>query len=263
MFSHPLGGTAGHHSSVYRKEILQFQRENSAEKIAASQQQVLESAKPVDIQQKDNSQTLRRCISGCTPQSTFKKGEKLGVNSGSTDGWVDGLIETNQRLSLPDALKVEYQEQKGGRDHFTILEGPNVGKTASLKSGYLGQTTWQGSVAITFNEKTGDLNYGGGTAKAQIDFNPNNPNAPKIALNRAYPLMLPDYPHPGGARYGEYAKTWFRIEGGPQGDEYLHRGNVSWGCVSVKDNNWPSIYKHLINKRSGNQHIGTITRIKQ
>jgi hypothetical protein len=59
-----LGGTAGHDSSVYRKEILQFQRENPTDKIAGSQQQVLESAKSVDIQQKDNSQTLRRCGGG-------------------------------------------------------------------------------------------------------------------------------------------------------------------------------------------------------
>jgi len=258
-----LGGTAGHDSSVYRKEILQFQRGNSVEKIAASQQQVLESAKSVDIQQKDSSQTLRRCISGCTPQSTFKEGERLGVSSNNKTGWINGKLNTGELISLHDALKVQYQENKGGRDYFTILEGPNAGKIASLKPGYLGRTPWQGPVAVTFNEKTGILNYGGGTARATIDTNPKNPSVPKIALNRAYPLQLPDYPHPGGANYGDYAMTWFRIKGGPQGDEYLHRGNVSWGCVSVKDDSWPSIYKHLINKRSDNQHIGTIKRINQ
>jgi len=255
-----LGGTTGHDSSVYRKEILQFQRENSADKIVASQQQVLEEPKAVDIQKKDNSHTLRRCISGCTPQTTFKKGEILGVSSGNTEGWVVGLIGNNQR-SFPDALKVEYQEQKGERDYFTILEGPWEGTKASLKPGYLGLTNWGGAVAVTFNEKTGILDYGGGTARATIDTNPNDPSAPKIALDREYPLRLPDHPHAGGDNYGNYAKTWFRIEGGPQGDEYLHRGDVSWGCVSVTDNSWPSIYKHLINKRSGTQHIGTIKRI--
>jgi hypothetical protein len=255
-----LGGTTGHDSSVYRKEILQFQRENSADKIVASQQQVLEEPKAVDIQKKDNSHTLRRCISGCTPQTTFKKGEILGVSSGNTEGWVVGLIGNNQR-SFPDALKVEYQEQKGERDYFTILEGPWEGTKASLKPGYLGLTNWGGAVAVTFNEKTGILDYGGGTARATIDTNPNDPSAPKIALDREYSLLLPDHPHAGGDNYGNYAKTWFRIEGGPQGDEYLHRGDVSWGCVSVTDNSWPSIYKHLINKRSGTQHIGTIKRI--
>jgi len=255
-----LGGTTGHDSSVYRKEILQFQRENSADKIVASQQQVLEEPKAVDIQKKDNSHTLRRCISGCTPQTTFKKGEILGVSSGNKEGWVVGLIGNNQR-SFPDALKVEYQEQKGERDYFTILEGPWEERKASLKPGYLGLTNWGGAVAVTFNEKTGILDYGGGTARATIDTNPNDPSAPKIALDREYPLRLPDHPHAGGDNYGNYAKTWFRIEGGPQGDEYLHRGDVSWGCVSVTDNSWPSIYKHLINKRSSTQHIGTIKRI--
>ena len=60
-----------------------------------------------------------------------------------------------------------------------------------------------------------------------------------------------------------YAKTWFRIYDGPQGDEYLHRGNASLGCVTVTDNVWPSIYKHLINRRNGTKYIGTITRIEQ
>ncbi|HBB35198.1 MAG TPA: hypothetical protein DC064_26255 [Cyanobacteria bacterium UBA9273] len=84
-----LGGTAGHDSSVYRKEILQFQRENPADKIAASQQQVLESAQSVDIQQKDNSQTLRRCGgggSGGTPAASRAPIRMRKVISGTLEG---------------------------------------------------------------------------------------------------------------------------------------------------------------------------------
>ncbi|MEQ8972095.1 MAG: DUF4157 domain-containing protein [Coleofasciculus sp. C1-SOL-03] len=65
-----LRGTASHDSSVYRKEILQFQRENPADKIAASQQQVLESDESVDIQQKDTSSQIRRCGGNSTPSQT-------------------------------------------------------------------------------------------------------------------------------------------------------------------------------------------------
>ncbi|MCP2731587.1 hypothetical protein [Limnofasciculus baicalensis] len=154
-----LGGSAGDDSEVYRQEILQFQKENSAEKIVASQQQVLESAKSVDIQQKDNSQTLRRCISGCSPQATFKKGEVLGVYSRSKEGWVRALKEDGKEISLSDALKVEYREQNGERDYFTILEGRDIGKKVSLALGYIGRMSWEGAVAVTFNEKTNNDSY--------------------------------------------------------------------------------------------------------
>jgi hypothetical protein len=266
-----LGENAGHNSLIYRKEILQFQRENSSEKIAASQQKVLDSQKSVNIQHKDNSPTLRRRVPGqanqSTPQSTFKKGETLAINFENTQGWLEGRrgnSPTGEILSLPNHLKVQYQERRGGRDYMKILEGKENGEMISLFIGYLTrQKPWQGSVAVTFNEKTGILNYGAGTAKAIISVNPNNPSAPKIALNRAYPLWIPDHPHAVSPSYGAYATVWFRIEGGPQGDEYLHRGQVSWGCVTVQDNSWPSIYKHLINKRSGNKYVGTIKRINQ
>ena len=52
---------AHYDSTLYRKEINQFQTENSAEKIAALQRQILEPSKGVDIRQKSDSQTLRGC----------------------------------------------------------------------------------------------------------------------------------------------------------------------------------------------------------
>jgi hypothetical protein len=52
---------AHYDSTLYRKEITQFQKENSAEKIAALQRQILEPSKGVDIRQKSDSQTLRGC----------------------------------------------------------------------------------------------------------------------------------------------------------------------------------------------------------
>ncbi|HBL61889.1 MAG TPA: hypothetical protein DDZ80_26805, partial [Cyanobacteria bacterium UBA8803] len=88
-----LEGTAGHDSSVYRKEILQFQRENPADKIAGSQQQVLESAQSVDIQQKDNSQTLRRCGGGNTSQKDLKSILTSMIASGTNYAQVKAVIQ--------------------------------------------------------------------------------------------------------------------------------------------------------------------------
>jgi hypothetical protein len=54
-------------SSVYRKEILQFQRENPPDKIMVMQRQILEKPNS-SINQKENSATLRGCL-GCTPSN--------------------------------------------------------------------------------------------------------------------------------------------------------------------------------------------------
>jgi hypothetical protein len=57
-----------HDSSVYHSDILQFQKENSPDKIMAMQQQILEKPNS-SINNKENSGTLRGCLSGCTPSS--------------------------------------------------------------------------------------------------------------------------------------------------------------------------------------------------
>jgi len=50
----------------------------------------------------------------------------------------------------------------------------------------------------------------------------------------AYDIEIPDYPHPGGARYQQEApraKTWFRV--GHSGERYLHAGGRSLGCITI------------------------------
>ncbi|MFN6495853.1 MAG: DUF4157 domain-containing protein [Nostoc sp. DedQUE01] len=70
-----LEKTSNHNSSLYRKEILQFQQKNSSEKITASQEQILEQHKPVDIQQRDSSTTLRRCGGSSKPSVNAERVE--------------------------------------------------------------------------------------------------------------------------------------------------------------------------------------------
>ncbi len=49
-------------------------------------------------------------------------------------------------------------------------------------------------------------------------------------------LQIPDAPHPATRdayyAYTSYHKTWFRI--GTEGDRYLHVGEISEGCVTVR-----------------------------
>lgn len=265
-----------YHPSLYRKKIYEFQHENSAEKISASQEQVFESNASVNVKHKDSSKTLRRCIAGCdsspsSPPPSFSAGDRLAVNTPGHEGWVRGRLgnsATSTITSFPDFLKVDYLERREERDFFTIKEGPYNGQIASLPPGYLvSDITWEGPASVTFRENSsrstplqseGTLDYGGGTADAKIYI---SSSTTKIATDRDYPLRLPDAPHAGGSSYGDYAKTWFHIAGGPQGDEYLHRGRLSNGCVTVTSDVWPAIYQHLIKKRDGTQNIGTIRRV--
>ncbi|MES0491442.1 MAG: DUF4157 domain-containing protein [Leptospirales bacterium] len=259
-------GKAG---ALYAKEIMQFQEENSPQSIQTLQSQIMPQSKQVSINQKSDSSTLRACSRNEPAAITnFSTGDILGVKSGNSEGWIRGKLNSasGPTTDFPDYLKVRYKENRGGRDYFDILEGQHIGKVGTLLPGYLETKSWGGSVSLQFNENRttstslqsrGVLNYGAGTVEAKI-FVAGGTN--KISPNRNYNLALPDYPHSGGSSYGDYAKTWFRIIGGPQGDEYLHRGDRSAGCVSVASN-WPQIYRYLINKRNGTQNIGTIRRM--
>lgn len=102
------------------------------------------------------------------------------------------------------------------------------------------------------------------------------PYALKVKLNQVkdgreyftiYDLEIPYEPH---HLYGEpyenfslYAKTWFRI--GHTGDRYLHLGEVSRGCITVRagDNKpgaWDEIYRRLIVSRMGDSmNVGTVS----
>jgi len=275
--------------NFYRKEIAQFQQSNLTKESAKYQELIINPPNPVNVHETDTSPTIRRFsfLTGCDSNNdssqgsgasqnsgaTFTRDDILSVNPRNTEGWIRGRIgagTNGEIVSLPDYLKVKYQERRNGRDYFKIMEGPNLGKTGSLpinSPSYLDSSrSWDGAVSLEFREDAsrstqyqsrGTLDYGAGTVDAKIFV---NPDTEKISPNRDYPLQVPDAPHAGGSRYGDYAKTWFRIEGGPQGDEYLHRGDRSAGCVSVAEN-WSSVYGHLINKRSSNRHIGTIKRV--
>ncbi len=77
VVSHLQAMAKGTHydSSLYLKEITQFQKENSAEKIAALQRQILERSEGGNIQQQSDSKIMREC--SCTPSSRRSSGATL------------------------------------------------------------------------------------------------------------------------------------------------------------------------------------------
>lgn len=76
------------------------------------------------------------------------------------------------------------------------------------------------------------------------------------------PLEIPDSPHRGGNHYlsaSPYATVWFRVS--YEGDKYLHCGQGTLGCVTVRPpEQWTAIYNDLIRRRrkKDNRSVGAI-----
>lgn len=181
----------------------------------------------------------------------------------------DGLTQPNV---IPYALKVKLNQVKDGREYFTILEGPLAGHKASVKladdgKSYLSPEILHAPASfLTYSKKnqtlTLDIN---GVKTDYLVIMSNEYPIP----NGKYDLEIPYEPH---HLYGEpyenfslYAKTWFRI--GHTGDRYLHLGEVSKGCITVRagDNKpgaWDEIYRRLIVSRMGDSmNVGTVSVI--
>lgn len=200
-----------------------------------------------------------------------KPGERFVTNT-SSRGWLTikheyGLTQPNV---IPYALKVKLNQVKDGREYFTILEGPLAGHKASVKladdgKSYLSPEILHGPASfLTYSKKnqtlTLDIN---GVKTDYLIIMSNEDPIP----NGKYDLEIPYEPH---HLYGEpyenfslYAKTWFRI--GHTGDRYLHLGEVSRGCITVRagDNKpgaWDEIYRRLIVSRMGDSmNVGTVS----
>jgi len=197
-------------------------------------------------------------------------GERFVANT-SSRGWLtikheDGLTQPNV---IPYALKVKLDQVKDSREYFTILEGPLAGHKASVKladdgKSYLSPEILHTSASfLTYSKKnqTLTLDINGAKTDYLITMNDEKP-----IPNGKYDLEIPYEPH---HRHGEpyesfslFAKTWFRI--GHTGDRYLHLGEFSDGCVTVRagENHpgaWDEIYRRLIVSRMGDSmNVGTL-----
>lgn len=169
------------------------------------------------------------------------------------NGWLTVKIENYTPLvSLPVYLKVKPEYIDNRREYFTILEGAYRGKCASVKienngsSNLISGVQYEpGARAIySISKKIFTLD---GKTYTTVDYK-------NVSWEKGlYDIEIPDYPHPGGARYEKQApraKTWFRI--GHDGERYLHMGSQSLGCITViETTRWVEIYDALIKARKG------------
>ncbi|MCV6628519.1 MAG: hypothetical protein OIF50_01530 [Flavobacteriaceae bacterium] len=194
--------------------------------------------------------------------------EKLGGN-----GWLQVKLDDGFIWPLPEFLKVQVTKS-GEREFFEILEGRLMGKKASVKKKGWSFSDWDGSyfesdirrgfphkaaAQMKFYLKSEKLEITG-LGEYHAETKPTNP--PPVGL---HDIEIPYEPHSLGATYtgqAKYAKTWFRV--GHTGDRFLHCGDISEGCITVKDiDKWDEIYLYLIVARKGFESVGTVEIIDQ
>ena len=178
----------------------------------------------------------------------------------TNDGWMTVIMD-GKREPVPEYLKVDLIENKGGRDHFTILEGVYKGKAASLAQGNLRSgSVHTNAVHLTFDLRKAELSYNSVKIHAFTD------NANPIKKGE-HPIQIPDFPHEGGKYYldkSAYALNWFYLGVGHavkgKNDRYLHPGAGSAGCITVDPDEWTKLYQYIILSRSGDgKNVGKVT----
>lgn len=161
------------------------------------------------------------------------------------------LVQTDKgaRISLPYGLKVSFLGRTGNRDTFQILEGVNKGARASVaqkgpNDSYLTPAIQQLPPAeVRFDSKSQRLTFGGrGPVNAfsgmgsgveagrETRYTPVPPGM--------YELAIPAYPSAQTrVQYGQWTRfhqTWFRIGLNTSGSRFLHAGEISDGCVTIR-----------------------------
>lgn len=143
-------------------------------------------------------------------------------------------------FSVPYGLKVDLIETKDQRDYFKVLEGVHKGETASVsrpggKSFLTKSITHTGPVKVEFDLKAQTIKVAGkGPYNAFSGggggFTPISPGT--------YDLAIPAYPsaqtRPQYATWAKRHNLWFRIGTSTAGSRFLHCGQISEGCVTVR-----------------------------
>ncbi len=167
------------------------------------------------------------------------------------DGWFITLNEKDEKISLPEYIKVNPKYIKNEREYFVPLEGTHRDKLLSAKlqddgSSYLiSDVQHKPMIRATYSISKKVLILNGKKYKA-IDY----PDAPWE--KGIYNIEIPDYPHGNNYSYTEAKrqKVWFRVDF--EEERYLHVGARSLGCMTIiETTRWMEIYSILIIARKG------------
>lgn len=165
------------------------------------------------------------------------------------DNWLAVTLDGGTRVSLAYGIKVAFDGRSGGRDSFTILEGVYKGKKASVAQKSASESYLVSTIShlpagrIQFDTKSQRLKFGtSGPYNAFSGAGTGVENGRSVTYTPvppgSYLLAIPAYPSKQTrAAYGQwtrYHKTWFRIGIEHSGSRFLHAGEISDGCVTVR-----------------------------
>ncbi|MBA4055212.1 MAG: hypothetical protein C0490_10905 [Marivirga sp.] len=107
-----LKGHSVQQAALYRKEIAQFQKEVPEEEMMM-QQQILQTKKMDQVQMKDNSKSLRRCIGGCSGSGcATPKARKAKLKSGPTytpNGTIVPIVKPDGSKTATFTMAAEFE----------------------------------------------------------------------------------------------------------------------------------------------------------
>lgn len=158
------------------------------------------------------------------------------------DGWLLVQLDGGERISLPQFLKVQAIKTQNGRDYFQIAEGPYKGKSGSVsrkspaESYFSANMRHTPTATVRFSVDEQKLWYGNNRTPINT-FSGKSPRKTPVSKG-TYKLQIPYAPsaetRAGYYAYTDFHKTWFRLNLDPTGDRFLHVGEISHGCVTVR-----------------------------
>jgi hypothetical protein len=170
-------------------------------------------------------------------------------------GFVDVRMTAtgNNIITLPGYLKLNYLGIKilngQQRDYFIPYEGKWKDRELSVArksdgGSYLVTGNILGAAKIIFNPVKANLWYGEGSSRVGPIFAQGSGTLDSTPLrDGVYEFSVPDEPHNDGNAYlpqSNYARLWYPIpldqnQDGVPDERFLHCGNISGGCVTVRD----------------------------
>ena len=158
------------------------------------------------------------------------------------DNWLLVRLASNERISLPYGVKVEFTARTDRRDNFKILEGVHKGKSASVSeksptTSYLvSNVRHLPSGNVEFDLKSQAVKFGNLGPFNAFSGGGYNGFTP-VAAGR-YALAIPAFPTAQTrSEYSQWTRlhrSWFRIGTDLSGSRFLHPGQISDGCVTVR-----------------------------
>lgn len=212
------------------------------------------------------------------------------VNEIDMGGWVLAQ-ESGTKIPLCKYTKVKLLGTKNGRTSFKVMDGPQAGKTASLKVEYAKQ--YLGNIApkvgvvdivVTYgmyevgwvstaranqqiNQQWASLSVDGVNINVTMNSIWGEPKFYSPIPSGEYMILVPDAPHKGDMtnfyRKAEpslkHDQVWFPIDFKDR-SRFVHVGNVSEGCTTVTDlAKWVDLQEKLISHRSADKkYVGKL-----